>query len=312
LALASIGSTLLLSGVFGTVFFRKSEYPFFAYPEHWLVPLTITTAATFTWFYLWWWVIRRYKQLTATVMNHEDLSGTSLAEQAAPYYVDSQIFFYVVAVCLQTVTVAGLATYYGFGEHLRERVVTFLGLLLWPAAIILSAAIIARSLDRGRRQDDNRAARGAQELKNQILSLEVRADQANLPEADRRGITGDIRITSKVYQDLARLSPGAAIFLAWREVEEALRGAAQRSGVERSDRKMIVDLTNELRKRGLITEEVKSILTELRHVRNRAADSRSRILIPFDAVEYIRLARRVIAQLEQISAGTESTKDRLS
>ena len=101
-------------------------------------------------------------------------------------------------------------------------------------------------------------------------------------------------------EELAAVSPRAAVVEAWREVERASLEAIERFKLAESPRSLnvMVSAYALLVNRGLLSEEMKALFDQLRTLRNRAAHGVDTSVSFSDAVEYVRLAAKLAAYLD--------------
>jgi len=102
------------------------------------------------------------------------------------------------------------------------------------------------------------------------------------------------------FSRLAELSPPAAIVHTWIEVEEALNVMAERHQISLPVRASVTDTIRLLARHELLDKETIAILNNLRALRNTAAHARASDLNPNQAIEYERVARRLIAVLRKL------------
>jgi len=129
--------------------------------------------------------------------------------------------------------------------------------------------------------------------------LEGKAEQAKLPAAGTRPAwvyeNPDDWTFGNYIERLAPISPRAAISEAWRHVELALRAAATRTG----DRPPTgsTDLAQLLQREDVLPRDAASLVADLRALRNRAVHADDFDIDPERAIEFARLAERVIASI---------------
>jgi hypothetical protein len=101
------------------------------------------------------------------------------------------------------------------------------------------------------------------------------------------------------YEQLARLSPRAAILDMRADLESALRLAARRNGI--TDKGPMMHLIRELRAKGLINSSTSTLLDDLRALGNSAAHDTIITLTESDALRYRELTGTAVRSLLAIT-----------
>lgn len=129
--------------------------------------------------------------------------------------------------------------------------------------------------------------------------LEGKAEQAKLPAPGTRPAwvyeNPDDWTFGDYIERLAPISPRAAISEAWRHVELALKAAATRTGDKPPTRS--TDLALLLQREDVLPRDAASLVADLRALRNRAVHADDFDIDPERAIEFARLAERVIASI---------------
>ncbi|MDH4245628.1 MAG: hypothetical protein OEV38_17950 [Nitrospira sp.] len=164
------------------------------------------------------------------------------------------------------------------------------GILIWlrkPLATLVTALRSARFKDL------------ELSFSKKLDELEGKAEQAKLPAPGTRPAwvyeNPDDWTFGDYIERLAPISPRAAISEAWRHVELALKAAATRSGGKPPTR--TTDSAQSLQQEGLLPRDAASLVEDLRALRNRAVHADDFDIDPERAIEFARLAERVIASI---------------
>jgi hypothetical protein len=102
------------------------------------------------------------------------------------------------------------------------------------------------------------------------------------------------------FARLAELSPPAAITNVWIGVEEELKSLTERHNIFLPVRATALNTIRLLTRHELLDKETIAILENLRDLRNTAAHARASDLNTNQAIEYERVARRLLAALRQL------------
>lgn len=169
---------------------------------------------------------------------------------------------------------------------LVNAVAGLLDAIAWPAAVLLLAYLFRDSLSG--LVSDLRELRykglGAR-FGDRLEELEARASKAGLQE-----VVPEQEERSDINQ-LAAISPRAAIFEAWRQVEIALRDMAQSRGLREG--LPTIQILNELSSESALPESTEALLTDLRVLRNEAVHEADADIDVSEALEFARLANRL-------------------
>lgn len=168
-------------------------------------------------------------------------------------------------------------------------------------AVLLRNPLRELIRDLGRRLRSIKFPGGEAEFSQELAEIKEAADEAHLPtvEAVPTGEPLLLRVKEDLSQwaRLAELSPTAAITEAWRQVEKAMRETARRFEIPESETRSAITLIRTLGKRQALSLEMIAIVSDLRGIRNTAAHGMKVEISQSDAIEYISLARRIIATL---------------
>lgn len=179
--------------------------------------------------------------------------------------------------------------------------------LAWPSVVVIAVFLLRKQivalLPRVRRVKYKDAE---VELGEKLVELETRAEAAQLPDdsaAPEWAFTSPDDWTFGDYVErLAPISPRAAISEAWRGVEQALREIARRRGLD--SRMSIARLARELTDTGQLPRDAAALVDDLRVLRNRAVHSDEFDIEPIQAVEFARLAERIIASVRLVDSSS--------
>lgn len=172
--------------------------------------------------------------------------------------------------------------------------------IAWPAVTLICVLILRKplknllpTLRRAKYKDFDL------QFGERLEELENKADKANLPEklevpiwkyeAPENWTLGDY------LEKLAIVSPRVAIIEAWRHVEITLRDTALRNNIEISKNTRVI--AKRLIETEKLPKNVFNLLEDLRALRNRAVHGRDFDIKPEQAIEFSRLAERVIATI---------------
>jgi len=143
-----------------------------------------------------------------------------------------------------------------------------------------------------------------------LEQLEGKADQAKLPEPGERPAwvyeSPDDWTFGDYIERLAPISPRAAISEAWRHVETALKEAGRRIG--NASPRHSYQLARFLQEQNRLPRDAAALVEDLRGLRNQAVHSDDADISPERAIEFGRLAERVIASLRFDEPGDEASK----
>jgi hypothetical protein len=132
-----------------------------------------------------------------------------------------------------------------------------------------------------------------------LEELEGKAEKAGLPEPKEPPAwvyeSPDDWTFGDYIERLSPISPRAAITEAWRHVEVALKEAARRIG--KGSRLRPVELARFLHQEGRLPRDAVGLVDDLRALRNQAVHADDGHITPDRAIEFGRLAERVIASI---------------
>lgn len=180
--------------------------------------------------------------------------------------------------------------------------------LVWPLIVVFIVVLLRRPLrefirDLGRRLRIIKFPGGEAEFSQELAEIKEAADVANLPPAVGlpTGESPSLRAEEDMNQwaRLAELSPRAAISEAWRLVENAMRETAKGLDIPQSDTRSTIALIRALGKHQALDAETAAIISDLRGIRNTAVHGVEPEISRSDAIEYVSLARRIIAALRK-------------
>jgi HEPN domain-containing protein len=180
--------------------------------------------------------------------------------------------------------------------------------LVWPLVVVFVVFLLRKPLrelicDLGRRLHSIKFPGGEAEFSQELAEIKEAADIANLPPVV--GVPTGESLLLRVEEDmnqwarLVELSPRAAISEAWRWVENAMRETAKRLGIPQPETRSTIALIRALGKHQALSPETVAIISDLRGIRNTAVHGIEPEISRSDAIEYISLARRIIAVLRK-------------
>jgi len=180
--------------------------------------------------------------------------------------------------------------------------------VVWPLTVVLIVVLLRKPLrelirDLGRRLRSIKFPGGEAEFSQELAEIKEAADVANLPLVE--GVPTGEPLLLRVEEDtsqwarLVELSPRAAISEAWRWVENVLRKTAKRLDIPESETRSTIALIRALRNRQALSPDTVAIVSDLRGIRNTAVHGMEPEISQSDAIEYISLARRIIAALRK-------------
>lgn len=180
--------------------------------------------------------------------------------------------------------------------------------LVWPLIVVFIVVLLRKPLrelirDLGRRLRTIKFPGGEAEFSQELAEIKEAADVANLPPAV--GVPTGESLLLRVEEDmnqwarLVELSPRAAISEAWRWVESAMRETAKGLGIPQSETRSPIALIRALGKHQALSPETVAIISDLRGIRNTAVHGIEPEISRSDAIEYVSLARRIIAALRK-------------
>jgi hypothetical protein len=199
-------------------------------------------------------------------------------------------------------------------------VLTFIVSLLnatiwWPAALVLIVLLLRTPIterlgelrrlkwrdleaefDKGLKQVEVQAEKALPNIETIETSDTLKINAGEMATNDGTAIM----VEREKFARLAELSPPAAIVNVWIGVEEELKSLAERHNISLPVRNTAINTIRLLTRHELLDKETIAILENLRGLRNTAAHARSSDLNPNQAIEYERVARRLLAALRQL------------
>jgi hypothetical protein len=183
------------------------------------------------------------------------------------------------------------------------------GSLAWPVVVLGCVLLLRRSV-LSLLPTLRSAKYGGLELEfgKRLMELESKAATSGLPEPTERPAwvyeSPDDWTFGEYIERLAPISPRMAIVEAWRSVEMALRGAARSTGP--NSPRDLMTIAAQLQSEGALPINAVTMLNDLRKLRNQAVHANEMALEPDQAIEFARIAERVIASIWTNKASTES------
>ncbi len=187
-----------------------------------------------------------------------------------------------------------------------------IGSIAWPAVLVGVLVWLRKPLTRLAAGLRSAKYKDVQlEWGEKLEQLEGKADQARLPEPSDRPAwlyeSPDDWTFGDYIERLAPISPRAAISEAWRHVEIALKEAARRVGSPSS--RHPAQMARLLQEQNRLPRDAAVLVEDLRGLRNKAVHSEDADIPPERAVEFGRLAERVIASLRFDAPGSIVSKE---
>lgn len=281
-------------------------------PLSW-VPIGLTALFTAVWFWLWYRTGAVYSELRGNFINSARDEESSHAVSSPPFWVDQGRIGLAFILYAQVVVILALLAGRSpnISTDLREvgsATVSLLAILgpviTWPVALLISVASLGglfKSQVAGSKIKRTKKRR-IEQAQDKIMALEVKADNAKLPEPTKQASEGEAeQVSPDVYRLLMSTNPSVAILLAWRDIELQLFRIAELRGIAGLQRIGPFELVKQVTAALPVPPEVAGLLEELRVIRNRAVHrSKGESFSQAAAEEYVRLSRRVIAWLEQM------------
>lgn len=175
-----------------------------------------------------------------------------------------------------------------------ELLASLVDSLAWPASLAMVVFLLRNALRRLIPDLHNMRYKELElEFGRKVARLDEKAAAAELPSP----IAPQAKDVDSVVNRLVPISPRAAVTEAWREVELAMREAAQRHNVDLSQQLGVRLMAENLRDAGVLSPAAVEVLTELRILRNEALHAREVDLSAEDAWEYASVAERLRGQL---------------
>jgi len=170
--------------------------------------------------------------------------------------------------------------------------------LAWPMAVVVVGLIFRRAIGNlleGVRL--RRIGKGEWCADFTTAAQEVRAE---LPSSARREVPVD-EIDAETLR-LADISPAAAISDAWGKLEQRVRGAAAKAGIQQ---RLLPELLRGLTEKHIILPALADAILGLRNMRNLAVHAPAEGLTSAQAIEFINLAGALMWGLEHELKKTE-------
>lgn len=178
------------------------------------------------------------------------------------------------------------------GYQFLSSIVSSLVSLAWPAAVFGSVYLFREKL---------KELLPLLRMKYKDFDVSFRLEQAE-KEAAMRPVPADAAPEptpeeADKFEQIAEVSPRAAILEARTDVEEGLRSLAKTSNLLTSRVQSFLGLTRLLRSRGVIDPAISSLLDDLRVLGNNAAHNSETEFSKEDAMRYRTLANQAMALL---------------
>ena len=181
----------------------------------------------------------------------------------------------------------------------------------WPIAVIVIVAFLKKPLTKLLQEVIRFKWKDLEiEFDKEIRQIKTQAEK-HLPPPTIKITTGDTIVVGtgegasisegqSAFLRLAELYPAAAILQAWLVLENSLREAAKRIGIQDSDRGTTMMLAQELYKQGKFDRETFDIFKNIRELRNKVVHARVTDLTEFQALEYESITRRLVSAFEKM------------
>ncbi len=267
-----------------------------------------TAAFALFWFSFWYAAAMRYHEFRATFMHSERDGETALTRRFPPFWVDRSRVRLLGMFYLQVLATAAVIVWLSPDVAMDLRQIGAVGLsvlinlgpvITWPAAVAI-AAYYLHGLLRAK-HPSTVGERAKNKVRDRIMALEVRADNARLPEPELpHEVPGNGEFLPGILDLLVKNAPKGAALAAWQEVEREVFNLATELGISVDRHMTTQELISRLSGAFPIPQEVIGLLDDLRAIRNRAAHGHSGYdLTPSAAEEFVRLSRRIIAWFKQ-------------
>jgi len=180
-------------------------------------------------------------------------------------------------------------------------IASIIGSLAWPLVVLLCVFLLRKPLAQLILLVRELKYKGLEiDFGERLEQLEEQADRDSLPSIQPVAEMGQAPSPEVRYWEtierLTEISPRAAIAEAWRRVEWALEDYFRRLGLQRPS--SYQGMLRVLRSLERVPRGAMSLFEDLRVLRNRAVHARDFDLDSQTAVEFARLAERLIASLE--------------
>jgi hypothetical protein len=165
--------------------------------------------------------------------------------------------------------------------------------LSWPIAILLVVIILRKALlDLLPRLTNVKVGDVQLQFGAELSALEASADAAGLPE-----MSPDSAWNAAQAQEMARLSPRGMVIDVWKDLEENMHDAARATGKPES--KSLMGAIRVLQEAGALGPDMLPLLSKLKGLENLARHEQGIQVTPEQALEYTRLAQRIVAAMQQ-------------
>lgn len=178
--------------------------------------------------------------------------------------------------------------------ELSASIVQSVASIAWPASVFASFFLFRRHLI---------SLLPLLRLKHKDLEISFRLDRAEiqaatLPAAPTIEASQPTPEERGRFEQVADISPRAAILETRTEIEEAVRSFARSIGIVTPRVSSLLGLTRLLRSSGALGANTSALLDDLRVVGNNAAHDSNTVISREEALRYRALADQVIAQLQ--------------
>lgn len=183
--------------------------------------------------------------------------------------------------------------------------------LAWPVVVLIIAMVLRKplvalipTLSRFRYKGleaefGNKLKEIGASFEKEIVTIPKEAEAKAEEEQKRDHWTID-----EIVESIAPISPRAAILLAWFEVERIIRQTVTSPDwFGMPEPRSFPGFVKVLQEKDVLSENVASLLYDLRSLRNQAAHESDFNLEPDKAIEYSRLARRMMLLVRWRAAG---------
>lgn len=183
---------------------------------------------------------------------------------------------------------------YQFAATIVESIFKFLGNLAWPAAFVIAVWLFREKLN---------ALLPLLRMKYKDLDVSFRLEQAEkeaaaLPPTPAAPQLEPTAEQKDKFEQLAELSPRAAMLEVRTDIEEAVRSLAKSVGLLTPRVQSTLGLTRLLRSREKIDGQTSALLDDLRVIGNNAAHNTDAVFSKEEAIRYRSLANQAIAHLQ--------------
>jgi hypothetical protein len=167
----------------------------------------------------------------------------------------------------------------------------FISSIAWPLVALVIALLFRRPLSDALGSASGALSAGPFRLEWKRRAEAIEADLGKPPSISKGQIGG----AEGRLDEIAQVSPAAAVVEAFGQIEVALRALLEEHGVENLDRLWSVQrLAAGARENGLITAETEDAIEDLSVMRNLAAHGGQKDLSPQRAHEFVALSQGVL------------------